>query len=138
MKKMLYEVMQHCKNFFPKKYFEGTFEVKDGLLRLPEETACRYMLVEGSALSDGVWYIYDTLEDEVFTGVVTLLAPPKSFLDLVKDIEEWRTSNEPGTLTPYASESFGGYSYTRATNGSGKAVSWHDVFSSRLKIWRML
>lgn len=34
--------------------------------------------------------------------------------------------------------SFGGYSYSKATNASGVAVGWQDVFKSRLNTWRRI
>ena len=40
--------------------------------------------------------------------------------------------------SPYTSESFGDYSYTKATGESGAPLTWRDVFASRLNAWRKL
>lgn len=137
---MLYEVMKHIRNFFPKQYFEGTFTISGGRLSLPESFKGKYYLIEGSYLNDGVYKIdAENLEDETFTGYVTALAPPKAFLDCVSEIEEWCRKYAGVTKNgPYESESFGGYSYTRAKNANGNAVGWQDAFQSRLNNWRKL
>ena len=35
-------------------------------------------------------------------------------------------------------ESFGGYSYTKATDANGAPIGWHKAFASRLNEWRKL
>ena len=45
--------------------------------------------------------------------------------------------------SPYASESFGGYAYTKASAGQGSAdsgggISWRTPFASELNKWRKL
>lgn len=136
---MLYEVMKYIRNFFPRQYFEGTFKISGGTLGLPESFKGHYFLIEGSFLNDGV-YKYDAsdLEDETFTGCITSLAPPKDFIVLVDEIKSWCDKYAVVTNGPYQSESFGGYSYTKATNANGNAAGWQDVFQSRLNNWRKL
>ena len=73
---------------------------------------------------------------ETFDGVVWALAVPKSVISLADEIAAWNEKN--GTPGPYTSESFGGYSYSKATNASGVAVGWQDVFKSRLNAWRRI
>ena len=75
------------------------------------------------------------LTDEVFNGAVWALAVPKAVIDLSAEIAEWDKKNQPSSFT---SESFGGYSYSKATNASGVAVGWQDVFKSRLNQWRRI
>lgn len=134
---MLYEIMREVRNFFaaPNGYREGTFTISGGAISLPFLVSGEYFLVEGSALNDGVHsYPAADLRDETFTGVITELRPPADFLQLVSEIEEYQTKS--GTAAPYQSESFGGYSYTKATNKNGDAAGWRDVFRSRLNVWR--
>lgn len=136
---MLYEVMKHCRNFFPRQYFYGKFTISGGQISLPESFEGRYFLIEGSSMNDGVYEVNAViLEDETFEGYLTSLAPPKAFLTLVKEIEDWCEKYTGVTTGPYSSESFGGYSYTRATNSNGNAAGWQDVFQSRLNNWRKL
>lgn len=130
---MLYEVMRYCRNFFPKEHREGTFEIKDGIISLPFVIEGQYFLIEGSILNDGLYQYPGTgLSDEKFDGCVTSLAIPKPFIDLCNEIADFCEKNPEGA---FQSESFGGYSYTRATV-DGKVAGWQEVFSSRLSDWR--
>ena len=134
---MLYEVMKHIRNFFPTDISEEReFEIKDGTLSLSFVSDNRYVLIEGSTMNDGVYkYPIEGLEDEVFEGRVTILCPPRNFIDLVSEIEAFKSSLNLGG---YQSESFGGYSYSRATNSSGSLADWQDVYRERLNVWRKI
>lgn len=135
---MLYEIMKSIRNFFPtRKYEANHFEIKDGTISLPFLAEGTYFMIEGSLKNDGVYKYPATLEDEAFTGVVTLLAPPKAFIELVDEIESYQ-ANVTSNLSPYVSESFGGYTYTKATNSKGNVSSWQDAFSTRLNAWRKI
>lgn len=136
---MLYEIMRHIRNFFPVpgESHDGKFAVKDGTITLSFLKPGQYFLVEGSTFNDGIHLYPDAdMADETFTGIITGLAIPQAFLSVVHEIEEWQ--QESGAVSPYASESFGGYSCSRATNKNGDAVSWKDAFRSRLNTWRKL
>lgn len=127
---MLFEVMRYVRNFFVTEYREGTFTIANGGLALPFKS--QYVLIEGSAFNNGLYECpVDNLKNETFTGCVSAVNPPADFVTLVKDIEEYVSNNVP---TGYASESFGGYSYTKATV-NGKPIGWQDVFRDRLKVW---
>lgn len=134
---MLYQVMRHIRNFFPGKTQEGDFKIENQSIDLSAFVLSgQYILIEGSALNDGV-YLYDdsmTLLDESFNGRITALNVPKDFLATVKDMEEYVATGKDNS--PYTSESFGGYSYTRATNASGDLATVFDVFRARLNAWR--
>ncbi len=134
---MLYEIMREIRNFFaaPDGYYDGTYTISGGAVDLPFLTSGQYFLIEGSALNDGV-YVYPCadLHNETFTGTITALQPPTDFLALVDEITAYQSKN--GTISPYQSESFGGYSYTRATNKNGDAAGWRDAFRGRLNVWR--
>ena len=134
---MLETVMREVNNFFPVDKVQDTFTVQDGSITLPFLRKGQYFRVAGSIFNDGVYqYPADGLTDEVFDGAVWALAVPKAFLDLIKEVETYQTKNgEPG---PFTSESFGGYSYSKATNASGVAVGWQDVFKSCLNTWRRI
>lgn len=133
---MLYEVMRHIRNFFPTgKKINGKFNIKDGSINLPLLDN-QYFLIEGSVLNDGVYkYPTDSLVDETFDGVITPLAVPKSFVDLCEEIKAYNDNNPVGA---YTSESFGGYSYTKATDSNGNVASWKNAFSTRLEGYRKL
>ena len=103
-----------------------------------------YIRIIGSRFYDGVWK-YDTggftgLVDEEFHGAVWVLSIPPAIIALDEGISNWCEANADAINSPYQSESFNGYSYTRASrngSGSGSAVSgWQDVFAGRLKRWK--
>lgn len=136
---MLETVLQHLNNWFlvPDGVHAGEFTVQDGQLTLPFLQTGQYFRVVGSVFNDGLHrYPATDLTDEAFTGSVWALAVPNAVIELAGEIDAWQTKNgEPG---PFTSESFGGYSYSKATNASGMAVGWQDVFKSRLNDWRRI
>lgn len=136
---MLYEVMKYCRNFFPVRggYHDGAFVIESGSIDLPFAIPGEYLLIEGSKLNDGVYtYPMLDLQDEEFSGTITELSPDTEFLELVAEIEAYQSKY--GNAGPYQSESFGGYSYSRAQGANGAAASWQTAFQSRLKTWRKI
>lgn len=134
---MLYQAMKYCRNFFPVGYFDNTFTIKNGTLALPFMQKDQYFLIEGSVFNDGVHkYPVTNLHDETFRGTITPMAIPEAFLQLVNEIKVSDSVNN--TNNPYLSESFDGYSYTRASTPSGAPAGWQTIFADRLKIWRKL
>lgn len=129
--------MKYLNNFFPtKKSVEKHFIVSEGTLSL-SFTDGAYVLIEGSLFNDGVYQLPLTgLTDEEFDGCITLLAPPKSFLKLATEIQHFVDFDVK--LNGLTSESFGGYSYNRASGANGGSADWQDVFRGRLNIWRKL
>lgn len=133
---MLFEVLKHIRNFFPAgERINGKFNIEDGTISLPLLNG-QYFLIEGSVLNDGVYqYPATDLMDEEFEGSILPMAIPKAFLDLATEISDYQSKV---TATPYQSESFGGYSYTIATNKNGNMASWADAFGTRLNAWRKI
>lgn len=136
---MLETVLQNLNNWFlvPDGVHAGEFTVQGGQLTLPFLQTGQYFRVVGSVFNDGLHqYPVADLTDETFTGSVWALAVPKAVIELAEEIDAWQTKNgDPG---PFTSESFGGYSYSKATNASGMPVGWQDVFKSRLNDWRRI
>jgi len=136
---MLETVLQNLNNWFlvPDGVHTGEFTVQGGQLTLPFLQTGQYFRVVGSVFNDGLHqYPVADLTDETFTGSVWALTVPKAVIELAEEIDAWQTKNgDPG---PFTSESFGGYSYSKATNASGMAVGWQDVFKSRLNDWRRI
>lgn len=135
---MLESILLHLNNWFlvPDGVHEGTFEVKDGGIVLPFLAPGQYFRVCGSVFSDGLHqYPAENLTDETFTGAIWALAIPRQVLHLADEVKTWAEKNQP---TAYTSESFGGYSYSRATGSSGAPMGWEDVFRQRLNRYRKL
>lgn len=135
---MLAEVLDHLNNWFvvPHGYHGGTYTVADGGLELTFLLPSQYFRVAGSVLNDGLYqYPAVGMVDETFTGYVWALAIPQELITLVAEIEAWQ---EKQGNSPYLSESFDGYTYTKATGGSGAPMTWQDAFRGRLNRWRKL
>lgn len=141
---MLTELCQELRNWFVREKHFGTFEIEGGIITAPFLVPGQYFRIVGSIFNDGVHlYGSDILTDETFDGAVWALAIPKEVVNLAIDISEWRAKYEAvdsPASSPYMSESFGGYSYTKgsAYSGNDGGSSWRSVFGSRLNLWRKI
>ena len=139
---MLEQVLMHLKNWFlvPGGIHEGTYTIEDGGIALPFLANGQYFRICGSVFNDGLHqYPASDLKAETFEGNVWALAVPRAVIELAYEIESWQTKNGDASVSPYQAESFGGYSYSKATDSaSGGAVTWQSAFRSRLNAWRKL
>nr|DAM87055.1 MAG TPA: Protein of unknown function (DUF3199) [Caudoviricetes sp.] len=138
---MLEQVLRHLNNWFLVDIHEGTFTVENGSITLPFLQANQYFRICGSVFNDGLHqYPAADLTDETFTGTVWALAVPKAVVALAEDIAAWEKKNGEAAASPYQSESFGGYSYTKRSAGSDGSTlnGWQDAFRGRLNDWRKL
>ena len=139
---MLEQVLMHLKNWFlvPGGIHEGTYTIEDGGITLPFLVNGQYFRICGSVFNDGLHqYPASDLKAETFDGAVWALAVPQAVIELAAEIEEWQKKNGDASVSPYQSESFGGYQYSKATDSaSGGAVTWQSAFRSRMNAWRKL
>ena len=139
---MLEQVLMHLKNWFlvPGGIHEGTYTIEDGGIALPFLANGQYFRICGSVFNDGLHqYPSGDLRNETFDGSVWALAIPQAVIELSAEIEAWQTKNGDASVSPYQSESFGGYSYSKATDSAnGGAVTWQSAFRSRMNAWRKL
>lgn len=137
---MLEQVLRHLNNWFLLEIHEGTFAVENGSITLPFLCEKQYFRVVGSIFNDGLHqYPAKEMTEETFTGAIWALAVPKSVVALADEIAAWQEKNGNAVLSPYTSESFGGYSYTKQSAGSsGASAGWETTFKSRLNDWRKL
>ena len=139
---MLEQVLRHLNNWFLVDVYEGTFTVENGSVALPFLQNNQYFRIIGSVFNDGLHqYPATDLTDETFTGTVWTLAVPKAVVTLSNEIDEWQTKFGDAVASPYTSESFGGYSYTKASGGkadTSAVTGWQDAFRNRLNAWRKL
>ena len=139
---MLESVLTHLKNWFvvPRGVHDGTYTIENSILELPFLQDGQYYRICGSVFNDGLHKygdIEDKLQNETFTGTVWALAIPKTVIDLAVKIEEWQTKNGDAVASPFSSESFGGYSYTKATDSTtGAVATWETVFRAQLNPYR--
>lgn len=141
---MLEELMRECRNWFvaPNGVHLGTFTVKEGSITLPFLVYGQYFHIVGSVFNDGVYeYGNVSLQDETFEGAIWALSVPPAFIKLSEEIKSWRDQYENSANSPFQSESFAGYSYTKSSangNSGGSVTGWQGVFASRLNKWRKL
>jgi hypothetical protein len=97
----------------------------------------QYFRIVGSVFNDGVYkYPATELKDEVFNGGIWEMAIPKELIELSTEIENWNNNNTSVLNSPYQSESFGGYSYTKKSGTNGGDLTWQSQFASQLNQWR--
>ena len=104
----------------------------------------QYFKIDGSVFNNGVHMFTRGqnlgLNDEVFVGVISLMAIPKEVLDIATEIDDWSVKYKDAIDSPFNSESFGGYSYSKTgASGSGQGgATWQSQFASRLSRWRKI
>lgn len=165
---MIDEICRYLNNWFDRKsdgtddrYF-GEFAISDGVIDLSETDIMpnQYFRIVGSRFNDGV-YKYEpevepteeqpethrpVLTDEVFNGAVWAMAVPPAVIALAAEIEAWQTKYgtvDSSAMSPFTSESFGGYSYSKANRSNSdsadsSAGTWQGAFANRLSRWRKI
>lgn len=134
---MIDEICASLRNYFVVDIVDGEYTVQDGEITLPFLAAGQFFRVVGSVFCDGVYRCGDKLPaDETFDGAIWAMAIPPALEAIAAEIEEWKAKNADVLASPYQSESFGGYSYSKGT-GSYSA-SWQGSFASRLNRWRKI
>lgn len=134
---MLTELCKELKNWFVRSDHDkkiGVFMISGGVIMPPIGLMeNQYYRIVGSTFNDGV-HKYgdknDVLVDEEFDGAIWLMCVPAEVVSLASKIEEFETKY--GEVTPFSSESFGGYSYTK------KDSNWKTAFSTDLNKWRKI
>lgn len=124
----------YLKNWFDKDRYLGKFTIENGNLQVDFLRNGQYFRIVGSVYNDGVYkYPCYDLKKESFDGAVWAMAIPPEVLKLCKDISDYETENAKELNSPYQSESFGGYSYSKKDS---ETISWTSVFKTRLNRWR--
>lgn len=134
----LEQVMRECNNYFERCRYFGSIRVVDG--KIAPDVGSPYVFISGGASLYGVYSLVNgrlvDAEDvsAYFTGTLWFLYPPKGFTDIAEEIAEFATKSPVGG---FASESFGQYSYSRATGSKG-LLTWQEAFSDRLRPYRQM
>jgi hypothetical protein len=150
------EICAELRNYFlrdyvnPERYMHyGRFVIANGEMQnLPFLQKGQFYRIVGSTFNDGVHKYgaiprstedYETLTDEEFEGAIWEMFVPKEVVDLSAEIQDWISKNADTINSPYQSESFGGYSYTKAVAGTGRvSTDWQSHFAAKLNRWRRL
>ena len=144
---MLTELCKEINNWFEYAKFFGTFTIEDNVITGNYSLQDgQYFRIVGSVFNDGVYKFGDDLDltDETFTGAIWAMAVPKEVIALADDIKDWSDKYlgvDSAAMSPFNSESFGGYSYSKSGNGSGGSTNpngWKSAFADELNRWRKL
>lgn len=148
---MLTELCHELNNWFDKKHYIDHFFLSDGIITTKsgenlDLKSGQYFRIIGSIFNDGVHLNPAAdLIDEEFEGAIWTMAIPQEFISLATEIEAWQAKYggiDSEAMSPFSSESFGGYSYSKsgggASDGTSNAGTWRGVFASRLNRWRKI
>lgn len=150
---MLTEICAEIKNYFTycDDRHNGDFAIVDGQIVPSIDIQTDYIRIIGSRFNNGVHKRgengFDLVDEGNFHGSIWIMSPPNDFLALVGEIETWQEMNgkaDSQAMSPYQSESFGGYSYSKSSgrsseSGSGSSVpTWQSQYASRLNLYRRI
>lgn len=146
---MLTEICEYLRNWFceDSDICFGNIVIGDSEITVPNGVIQpgQYIRIVGSVFNDGVWqYGEAVFKPETFDGAVWLMKIPQTVIQLATDIEDWQAqygSADSKAMSPFNSESFAGYSYSKSSSGVGEVASpttWQGVFAARLSPWRKL
>lgn len=143
---MLEKVLRNLRNYFVVEggVHEDHFVISSGTITLDFLQTGQYFWIHGSVFNDGIYqYPATGLHDEEFTGEIWAMAVPPAVIALAGKIATWETKYGDSANSPYSSESFGGYSYSKASGGSNsnsanKPFTWESAFKTELDEWRKI
>jgi hypothetical protein len=154
---MMTQLCQELNNWFDRgqEKFFGTITIhEDGTMTCNNSSFSdspitplegQFFRIVGSALNDGAHQYPDTsmLQETFEDGAVWLMAVPPTVRKLAEKIQAWRDKYESvdsAAMSPFNSESYSVYSYSKGSGSSGKSgynpSSWQSVFSNQLNAWR--
>ena len=153
---MLTEVCQEIRNWFDRglQKYSGTVHIENGVVTVDGETPTlqtgQYYRLVGTVFNDGVhrwgFGLQDLTPEADVDATLWEMRVPPDVVELASDIAAWqdkygRVGSE--NMSPFSSESFNGYSYSKAsgggsTGGGGSTVDWRSAFASRLNRWRKI
>lgn len=146
----LSEICAYLNNYFDQNRIFGEFTVADSQITYDGGVMAdflqegQYFRIVGSVFNDGIYQYsssipIDSFHDETFTGAIWAMAIPPDLIALSTKIDKWIADYGEVVSNPYQSESFGGYSYSKASGGNnGGGGSWQNAFASDLSKWRKI
>lgn len=147
MEKVLSELCHELNNYFWRQKIQGHYVIEGKTITVPSLQNGQYFRIVGSVFNDGVHkYPATDLTNEEFDGAIWSMAVPTEVIDLASDIAAWQAlygGADSTAMSPFNSESFGNYSYSKAgasagSSGSGNPNSWQAIFASRMNKYRRL
>ena len=143
---MLAELCKELNNWDFQKRAEkhfGVFTISNGEIELDFLQEGQYFRIIGSLFNDGIYTYPAMLKDETFDGAIWAMAIPDEVVALADEVEAWVAKYggvNSTNMSPYNSESFGGYSYSKSGGGASSdgTGTWQSAFASRLNKWRKI
>lgn len=148
---MLSELCGYLRNYFDRERYFGDFTITGGVIAPVDGLGLlenQYIRIVGSILNDGVYQFkaegIEGLKNETFNGAIWSLAIPAEVIAIDKEIDAWQAKYggvDSASMSPFSSESFGGYSYTKSAGAAvdGTSLSgWQSAFANRLDQWRKI
>ncbi|MCM1315132.1 MAG: hypothetical protein NC205_01005 [Prevotella sp.] len=133
-------------NFFTDKnhIFYNTYTIHDNIINVDFINNGQYFRITGSSLNNGV-YCNDPddlkrLKNETFTGAVWVMDVPPDFVRLCDEVERFnaKIAELSGNFQGYASESWGGYSYTLPTSAPTFMQEWQHRIKQGMNCYRKI
>jgi len=139
-------------NYFRVDSYTGNLKVEAGvLIGIPSDFLQdgQYFCIRDSVFNDGV-YTYpakDLADEKEFKGTIWAMAVPKEVISLAQEIADWNERYggvDSPSMSPFNSESFGVYSYSKGSVSSGGSEGasnpndWREFFSVRLSRYRRI
>ena len=138
---MLTELCQELHNWFEREIHTGSFTITGGNITADFLQDGQYFRIAGSIFNDGIHqYPATDLREETFDGAVWALAIPKEFINLCDRITAFNAKVDEMALVEkgYASENFGGYSYTLSSSAPAGMLAWEKRINAGKSAWRKL
>lgn len=139
----LTRICAKLKNHFLRNKYEGEFTLVSGTAPL-ELLDGQFFVIVNSNLNDGVFQntaeSLAKIQPETFTGRIWTMKVPVDFLELVEDIDRLNAKvEELGLLDKgYASESFGGYTYSLQSGAPAYMQEWLRRINSGMSMYQKI
>lgn len=140
----LSRICARLKNHFLRDKYEGTFTLVSGIAPLDNLLDGQYFVIVNSNLNNGVFQntaeSLAKIQPETFTGRIWTMSVPVDFLELVEDIDQLNAKiEELGLLDKgYASETFGGYTYSLQSGAPAYMQEWLNRINSGMSMYQKM
>lgn len=140
----LTKICARLKNHFLRDKYEGTFTIVTGTAPISSLVDGQYFVIVGSSVNDGVFQntaaSLAALKPETFTGRIWSMGVPVDFAELCEDVTAYEAKVAELSLLDkgYASESFGGYTYSLQSSAPAYMQDWLKRINTGMAMYRKI